>query len=244
MSFWFDETAANSIEVVAEGVKPRCFEWKDECRLHKKHHEKRQDTMLLCIDETFIFFLRNARENFTPCCFAWIVWGEGVAACVGVSLACDIREQASERGCEQICERACEHLMSARARALVSTLAIAAVRVSVNTSVKRLVSAAASTLMSAPVNACLRAPVSTLGRVLQRTPVTASLSVQVSTVLSAPASVPVSALVKAPANISVERCKNTSYTVSLRSYDTDMITERNTEIVSHHIAVEQWNGRI
>ena len=64
MSFWFDETAANSIEVVAEGVKPRCFEWKDECRLHKKHHEKRQDTMLLCIDETFNFFLEKCKGEF------------------------------------------------------------------------------------------------------------------------------------------------------------------------------------
>ena len=140
--------------------------------------------------------------------------------------------------------RACEHLMSARARALVSTLAPATVRVPVNTSVKRLGSGAESTLISAPVSACLSTPVSTLGRVLKSMPVTASVSGQMSAVLSAPASVPVSPLMKAPVNISVERGKSMSYTVSLRIHDRDMITERNAEIFSHHIAAERWNGHI
>ena len=85
---------------------------------------------------------------------------------------------------------------------------------------------------------------STLGGVLESMPVTASVSGQMSAVLSAPASVPVSTLMKAPANISVERGKSKSYTVSLRIYDTDMITERNAEILSHHVVLERWNGHI
>ena len=53
VSFWFDETAASSLEVVAECVTPCCFESKDGCRLQKKHHEKRHHTVLFCIDVTF-----------------------------------------------------------------------------------------------------------------------------------------------------------------------------------------------
>ena len=85
---------------------------------------------------------------------------------------------------------------------------------------------------------------STLGRVLKSMPVTASVIGQMSAVLSTPASVPVSTLMKAPANIFVERGKSKSYTVSLRIHDRDLITERNAEIFSHHIAAERWNGHI